>query len=171
VTTGCADNAPRNSDGNCPTPTTTTCPAAMVSANGTCCNVRDYNAGRCGSGQPTSCGSNQFRGDDGKCQNRQTGTQPTCGKNQFRGDDGTCQNRQTSRCGANQSWNGETCVKDTKKKKEKNKERNRERSQSDSGNKSSRTLQQKAINPTQLQRGLGQSGGSNQPINPQRKGR
>jgi hypothetical protein len=170
VTTGCADNAPRNSDGNCPTPTTTTCPTGMVSANGTCCNLREYNAGRCGGGQPAGCGSNQFRGDDGRCHDR-TATQPACGKDQFRGDNGKCQNLQRSRCGANQSWNGETCVKDTKKKKEKNKEKNRERSGSDSRNRSPRTLQQKAINPSLLQRGLGQSGGSNQPINPPRRGR
>jgi len=67
------------------------------------------------------------------------------------GDDGKCQNRPTttSRCGKNETWNGETCVKDTKKKKDDKKERRR--SESDSA-KSSRGNRTKEINPSQLQR-------------------
>ena len=106
----CADGKPRNSDGNCPTPTTTTCPFNAVPVNGICCTREDLTAGRCGGGQPAGCGPNQFRGDDGKCQNRPT-----------------------SRCGANQTWNGETCVNDTKKKpKKKTKPPRRSKPDSDS---------------------------------------
>ena len=97
----CADGSARNSDGNCPTPTTTscpfptfnvngtcctrealtagtcgptvtsTCPPAQVSVNGTCCNIRDYQAGRCGGTPTVPC-----RGKD--CPTPGTGLQPTC---------------------------------------------------------------------------------------------
>jgi hypothetical protein len=150
VTSICPDGRPRNSDGSCPPPTTTTCPAAMVSVHGTCCNIRDYNAGKCGGGPPTTtgCPGGALR-IDGRCPG--STTTGDCKSGQFRGDDGKCQNRPTttSRCGKNETWNGETCVKDTKKKKDDKKERRR--SESDSA-KSSRGNRTKEINPSQLQR-------------------
>jgi hypothetical protein len=68
--TGCAGGLARNSDGSCPT-TTTTCPPAQVSVNGTCCNIRDYQAGHCGGTPTVPC-----RGKD--CPTPGTGLQSTC---------------------------------------------------------------------------------------------
>jgi hypothetical protein len=130
----CADGRPRNSDGNCPIPTPS-CPAATVLVNGACCNIRDYNAGRCGPPPPgivTTCAFPQLLVNgtcctresitagtcgatnvkcrpgspgcpvltrdcpggatrvDGRCPAPNTGG--GCGPNQFRGDNGKCQN-------------------------------------------------------------------------------
>jgi hypothetical protein len=109
----CADGSARNSDGNCPTPTTTscpfptfnvngtcctrealtartcgptvtsTCPPAQVSVNGTCCNIRDYQAGRCGGTPTVPC-----RGKD--CPTPGTGLQPTCPFPKIATGDGQC---------------------------------------------------------------------------------
>jgi hypothetical protein len=66
-----------------------TCPPAQVSVNGACCNIRDYNAGRCG-GTQTSCPFPKIMAPNGQCICRggtvgddchvppQTGSQPTC---------------------------------------------------------------------------------------------
>jgi hypothetical protein len=121
--------------------------------NGTCCDRRAYNAGTCG-GTPTTTTTTGCPGGvqriDGRCPGPNTTV--GCKSGQFRGDDGTCQNKPTSsRCGKNESWNGETCAKDTKKKKEERKERKKEGSKEKS--ESSRTNRTKEINPSQLQRG------------------
>ena len=128
----CADGKPRNSDGNCPTPTTTSCPFNAVPVNGICCTREDLTAGKCGGGQTGGCGPNQFRGDNGKCQDRPT-----------------------SRCGANQTWNGETCVNDTKKKPKK-KTKPPRRSNPDSG---SPTTSAPPAGGLQIQIGPGGGGG------------
>ena len=85
----CADGSARNSDGNCPTPTTNTCPPPNFVVNGACCNARSYQAGTCG-GTQTSCPFPKIATPDGQCICRggtvgddchippQTGTQPTC---------------------------------------------------------------------------------------------
>jgi hypothetical protein len=62
--TGCAGGLARNSDGSCPT-TTTTCPPAQVSVNGTCCNIRDYQNGHCG--RTSDLCPNGKQKKDGKC--------------------------------------------------------------------------------------------------------
>jgi hypothetical protein len=168
----CANGQPRNSDGSCPT-TTTICPLGYQ-VNGTCCDLRAYNAGRCGGGPPTTTTTTGCPGNaqriDGKCSGSNTGG---CKSGQFRGDDGTCQNKPTtSRCGKNESWNGETCAKNKSTKDAKNKkEGKKERQRSDSDNpKSSHTNRTKQFNPSQLQRGSTQQfqRGPSGPINSSR---
>ena len=104
--------------GGIPPPTQVGCSPPQFSHNGRCCNLREIQAGTCGGTPPPTlisdpcpggaarvrgvcpggpgggaCGANQFRGDDGKCQNKPKDTSGKCGSNQFRGDDGTCQNK------------------------------------------------------------------------------
>jgi hypothetical protein len=66
----------------------TSCPTAQVLVNGACCNIRDYQAGRCG-GTQTSCPFPKLMGPNGQCICRggtvgddchvpPTGSQPTC---------------------------------------------------------------------------------------------
>ena len=67
VTSGCPNGAQRNSDGNCPT-TTTTCTAPNFLVNGMCCNARSYQVGTCGRPPPTSgCPDGAARNSDGNC--------------------------------------------------------------------------------------------------------
>ncbi len=64
---------------DCPTPTTTTCPIAQVSVNGQCCNIREYETGKCG-GTTTDCPAGTRRGLNGQCFFVDPGCQgPNCG--------------------------------------------------------------------------------------------
>jgi hypothetical protein len=165
----CANRQPRNSDGSCPTTTTSCSNPTDQLVNGACCNIRDYNAGNCG-GRPTTTTTGCPGGAqrvDGQCPTTTGG----CKTGQFRGDDGTCQNKPTkptSRCGRNETWNGETCAKDTKKKKE---GKEKQKSESNNNNRLSRANRTKEIKPSQLQSGSTQQfqRGPSSPINSLRK--
>jgi len=82
---------------DCPTPTTTTCPIAQVSVNGQCCNIREYETGKCG-GTTTDCPAGTRRGLNGQCFFVDPGCQgPNCGPvttgcpfNAARKADGSC---------------------------------------------------------------------------------
>jgi hypothetical protein len=62
----CPDGSARNSDGNCPTPTTTSCPFPTFPMNGTCCTREAIAAGTCGT-IVTRCPEGMQRGLNGQC--------------------------------------------------------------------------------------------------------
>ncbi|HYC18340.1 MAG TPA: hypothetical protein VEC94_14135 [Pseudolabrys sp.] len=73
TTAVCGDGSAPNSDGNCPTPTTTSCPSPTFLVNGMCCDARSYQAGTCGRPPVAgACANGQPRNSDGNCPTSQT---------------------------------------------------------------------------------------------------
>ena len=104
----CADGSPRNSDGNCPTPTTTSCPFPTFLRNGSCCTREAIAAGTCGN-IVISCPEGARRGLNGQCFFVDPGCQgpncptptPTCGTAEVFVNGACCNLReyQTGKCG------------------------------------------------------------------------
>jgi hypothetical protein len=110
----CADGSARNSDGNCPTPTTTSCPFPTFAYNGTCCTRDAIRAGTCGPITLTCPGGAIV---DGRCVFivdpgcRGPDCKPCLG-GAPRNSDGTCPTTTTTGCldGAARKSDGSCCT-------------------------------------------------------------
>ncbi len=105
---GCCPAGQTMIDGACSPPVVTTCAFPLIQAGGTCCTREALTAGTCGKRPSTDCPDGRQR-VNGVCPSGTT----QCKEGQFRGDNGKCQDRPktTPQCGAGTKWNGETCAK------------------------------------------------------------